>query len=443
MIVKDEALTIREVLEAAKPHVDRWTILDTGSTDGTQDIVREVMSGIPGRLVEEPFVGCKFECAPELSSIIDFAATRNRSLDLDLMPLESEISVESGRPAYLHAEIYLNAPPLWPAEFQLVLSGDEYLREGEKLREALERERESGIDCYFLRVVVASDDKRLDSPRVFRSGSNWRYEKPIHELPCNRAEPSARVAFIATGAWIEHAASDPERRLQAIEEKHIHVLRAMLEENPIDDHALRFLAQSYQTIAQFQRNDGEGIELSMLAMSAYLRLLRLSEVASAAERVYLKTNYLMCAIRAGVYSEAELYAKAEELTMVDDSARPEAALLCARLAPGAKKSLSEVYRLAKRAAEIAERAATEGLGYGSPISTACLWQAHQFAAICARQIAKKYPEWDDVARAHIRAGIGAGGRWEDFRPIAPPDADAADSAEDVPTDQKFDGGNLS
>ncbi len=36
MIVKDEASSIQAVLRNAFQFVDRWAILDTGSTDGTQ-----------------------------------------------------------------------------------------------------------------------------------------------------------------------------------------------------------------------------------------------------------------------------------------------------------------------------------------------------------------------------------------------------------------------
>ena len=68
MIVKNEAHGIRETLESFKPFIDRWTILDTGSTDGTQGIIRHVLDGITGALHEEPFV--------------DFATSRNRALDL-------------------------------------------------------------------------------------------------------------------------------------------------------------------------------------------------------------------------------------------------------------------------------------------------------------------------------------------------------------------------
>ncbi|MFI8345398.1 glycosyltransferase [Streptomyces sp. NPDC085639] len=57
MIVKDEAPVIRRCLESVRPLIDRWVILDTGSTDGTQDVIREVLGDLPGALHESPFRG--------------------------------------------------------------------------------------------------------------------------------------------------------------------------------------------------------------------------------------------------------------------------------------------------------------------------------------------------------------------------------------------------
>jgi glycosyltransferase involved in cell wall biosynthesis len=50
MVVKDEAERIERVLASVKPLIDTWTICDTGSTDGTQKMIREQLAGIPGRL---------------------------------------------------------------------------------------------------------------------------------------------------------------------------------------------------------------------------------------------------------------------------------------------------------------------------------------------------------------------------------------------------------
>ncbi|MBB5164332.1 hypothetical protein [Mycobacterium sp. AZCC_0083] len=52
MIVRNEAHIIQEVLGSVAPHVASWVIVDTGSDDGTQDVIRSQMAdlGIPGEL---------------------------------------------------------------------------------------------------------------------------------------------------------------------------------------------------------------------------------------------------------------------------------------------------------------------------------------------------------------------------------------------------------
>ncbi len=55
MIVKDESRVIKRCLDSAKPLIDYWVIIDTGSTDGTQKIIKEHLKGIPGELYERPW----------------------------------------------------------------------------------------------------------------------------------------------------------------------------------------------------------------------------------------------------------------------------------------------------------------------------------------------------------------------------------------------------
>jgi hypothetical protein len=55
MIVKNEARVIRRCLDSVMPLIDCWSIVDTGSTDGTQAIIREHMRFLPGSLHERPW----------------------------------------------------------------------------------------------------------------------------------------------------------------------------------------------------------------------------------------------------------------------------------------------------------------------------------------------------------------------------------------------------
>ncbi len=68
MIVRNESRVIRRCLESVKPLIDAWVIVDTGSEDGTQEIIRETMKGIPGELHERPWV--------------DFSHNRTEALEL-------------------------------------------------------------------------------------------------------------------------------------------------------------------------------------------------------------------------------------------------------------------------------------------------------------------------------------------------------------------------
>lgn len=55
MIVKNEALVIQRCLDSVRALISHWVIVDTGSTDGTQDVIRSYLHDIPGTLHESPW----------------------------------------------------------------------------------------------------------------------------------------------------------------------------------------------------------------------------------------------------------------------------------------------------------------------------------------------------------------------------------------------------
>ena len=59
MIVKNETHIIRECLESVAPYIDYWVISDTGSTDGTQELITKFFEekGIPGELHQDEWKG--------------------------------------------------------------------------------------------------------------------------------------------------------------------------------------------------------------------------------------------------------------------------------------------------------------------------------------------------------------------------------------------------
>ena len=203
-IVKDEAPTIASVLESVRPYVDHYTILDTGSTDGTQDIIRA--SGMKGILHEGKFV--------------DFSVTRTAALDL-------ENAAENA------------------AVFAIMLSGGETLQNGQALVDFCEARREAQAGAYYVQVQLGS--MRFDSGRLTRVGAGWKYHGAVHEVMMgpNAEVPPERVPE----AWILHEKDikSAERDLERWR-RDAKILEAKHQENPKDTRTTFYLAQTYDCL---------------------------------------------------------------------------------------------------------------------------------------------------------------------------------------------------
>jgi glycosyltransferase involved in cell wall biosynthesis len=158
MIVKNEARVIRRCLDSVRPVIDRWVIVDTGSTDGTQDIIREHMKDVPGELHERPWR--------------DFAHNRTESLEL-------------ARPH---------------ADYTLIIDADDALEVP-----ALESLPPLELDSYLFQISLPPIV--YQRRQLVRSALPWRYVGVLHEfITCEEARTEGELPFVI------HINSDGARR---------------------------------------------------------------------------------------------------------------------------------------------------------------------------------------------------------------------------------------
>ena len=133
MIVKNESQAIRRCLESVRSIVDHWAIVDTGSTDGTQDIIRDYLADLPGELKETPWV--------------DFAHNRNEALDLARPHCDYTF--------FIDADDVLELPPKFAMP---ILSASSYY------------------------VEIRQKELRYWRPHLLRSDLPWQFEGVLHEF---------------------------------------------------------------------------------------------------------------------------------------------------------------------------------------------------------------------------------------------------------------------
>jgi glycosyltransferase involved in cell wall biosynthesis len=99
MIVKNESSVIRRCLSSIRSVIDYWVIVDTGSSDGTQEMILESMKGIPGKIHEQKWINFEHNrnCALELARnrcdyilCVDADDTMEFSLSFDKASLERD-----------------------------------------------------------------------------------------------------------------------------------------------------------------------------------------------------------------------------------------------------------------------------------------------------------------------------------------------------------------
>ena len=224
MIVKNEASVIARCLASVRSIIDYWMIVDTGSTDGTQEAIRTFMADLPGELHERPWR--------------DFAHNRTEALEL-------------ARPH---------------GEYVLWIDADDVLEFEDQFRMPPLQ-----ADSYVLRIADTSIS--YNRTHIVRAALPWRWRGVLHEfLTCDDARSSGSLE----GLRLRRNHDGARRRDPQTYTRDSEILHAALQTE--SDPFMRSRYQFY--LAQSYRDCGEKEK----ALQAYLKR---SELGFWVEEVFM------------------------------------------------------------------------------------------------------------------------------------------------------------
>ncbi len=202
MIVKDESEVIERCLTSVKDLISHWVICDTGSSDGTQDLVRGVLTGVPGELHQRPWV--------------DFGHNRTEMLRL-----------ARGKAKYL---LLLDADWTFSA------------RPG-----ALDR---LGADAYLVRQrLPQGHGLEFFNRNLVRGDKNWRYVGVTHEYIDIKGKVSERrLEGAHIDNWGDGGVGRAKRWRQDAE-----LLEQAIRKDPRNARNVFYLAQTYRDLGETKR----------------------------------------------------------------------------------------------------------------------------------------------------------------------------------------------
>ncbi|MET0346124.1 MAG: glycosyltransferase family 2 protein [Casimicrobiaceae bacterium] len=201
MIVKNEAHVIRRCLDSVRPFISRWVIVDTGSTDGTQEIVRAHMRDLPGELHERPWR--------------DFGTNRSEALTFARGSADYILVMD--------ADHVLHAPPDYAFE-------------------------DLAADAYYVNHRYASIEYGIAILLADRIA--WRYEGVLHEYVT--ADVPHRIVPLA-GPWVDVFHEGARSRDPTTYLRDAATLEAALAKEPANARYAFYFAQSLKDAGQLER----------------------------------------------------------------------------------------------------------------------------------------------------------------------------------------------
>lgn len=206
MIVRDEAAIIERCLAAAAPWIDAYAIHDTGSSDGTADIVRSFFErhGVPGRVTHGRFD--------------DFAQARNDSL-----------AAARDTTAAYDIDYLL----LCDADMELVV-------EDPAFRDSLT------ADAYLL--GQRASNLHYANVRLLRTGAPTRYVGVTHEY----LDVGSAARPTLGGAWFRDHAEGSSRPIKF--ERDLALLERGLTAEPDDARYVFYRAQTLRDLGRYRES---------------------------------------------------------------------------------------------------------------------------------------------------------------------------------------------
>ena len=208
IMVKDGGPQFEQTLIDNLHIFDRWTILDTGSTDNTIEIIKRVLVGKKkGQLFQEPF--------------INFRDSRNRCIDL------------AGNSCKF-----------------ITMLDDTYVINGD-LRCFLNEVRGDQISTSFT-LYIQSSDTIYGSNRIIKSNSGLKYIHKIHEVITDKNNMNIVIPKEVT--YIHDKRFDyMEKRTMDRKQLDLKLLFEEVEDNPHDPRAYYYLAQTYNLLEDYEK----------------------------------------------------------------------------------------------------------------------------------------------------------------------------------------------
>lgn len=202
MIVKNETKVIRRCLESARPIIDYWVIVDTGSDDGTQEMIREYMKDIPGELHERPW--------------INFGHNRNEALQL-----------AKGKGDYL---LFIDADEIFVYEPNFKLPD---------------------LDKDFYHVMTDFNGMTYARVQLINNHLDWRWIGVLHETLDSKDARTNQVLYgINDRVYTDGARSqDPDKY-----KKDAKILEEGLRNEPDNSRYVFYLAQSYKDAGDYENS---------------------------------------------------------------------------------------------------------------------------------------------------------------------------------------------